>query len=85
MRLPTPSPHRDHLLAAGRVYGNAVVEIGLGGAHLHGNAEPLQHLVAAHALHVKADDLRRDRKTWTFTQTASTNPAAKAPKSSRVF
>lgn len=48
---------RHQLLGARGVNGNAAVKVGLGGAHLDGNAEALQHLSAALAHDVQADNL----------------------------
>ena len=34
--------HRDHFFGAGGVNGHGGVEVGLGGAHFHGDAEALK-------------------------------------------
>ncbi|CAN8032142.1 unnamed protein product, partial [Ixodes persulcatus] len=46
-------PHRNQLFGGRRVDGDAVVELGLGGAHLDGHPKPLQDLVCAVADHVQ--------------------------------
>ena len=42
--------------------GDGLVEVALGRAHLDGDAEALEHLVAADAHHVQPDHLRRQRE-----------------------
>ena len=48
-------PHGHKFLAGGRMDRHTVVKVCLGGAHLDGHPEPLEHLVTAAADHVKAD------------------------------
>ncbi len=50
-------PKRDEFLGTCGVNGNAGIEVLLGGAHLDGDAEALQHLAGPEAHDVQADDL----------------------------
>ena len=43
------------------MYRHGFVEICLGGAHLDGNAEPLEHLVAPHTLHMQTNNLEGEK------------------------
>jgi len=54
------STKRDELFGRGRVNSDAVVEVGLGGAHFHRDTKSLQHLVAPDALHVETDHLQQN-------------------------
>ena len=44
-QLQTCLSHGHKLFRAGRMNGHAVVEVGLGGSHLHGDAEALLSLI----------------------------------------
>ena len=48
--------HKYPLLAGGRVDGHRVIEVLLGCAHVHRDAEPLHHLIDASAHTLAADD-----------------------------
>eukprot|EP00962_Isochrysis_galbana_P036520 scaffold12646_cov115-Isochrysis_galbana.AAC.1 len=49
VRLGAPRSHRHKLLGGGGMDGHRVVKVGLGGAHLEGDAEALQHLICGDA------------------------------------
>mmetsp|Transcript_8523 Transcript_8523/g.24541 ORF Transcript_8523/g.24541 Transcript_8523/m.24541 type:complete len:318 (+) Transcript_8523:107-1060(+) len=51
-----PWEHGDKLFGCGWVNGDRGVKVGLGGSHLHGDAESLEHLIGAHSDHVQSDD-----------------------------
>ena len=53
--------HGDEFLGGRGMDGDGLVKLSLGGAHLDGDWEALEHLIAAQPLHVQADHLREKK------------------------
>mmetsp|Transcript_22153 Transcript_22153/g.62885 ORF Transcript_22153/g.62885 Transcript_22153/m.62885 type:complete len:482 (-) Transcript_22153:68-1513(-) len=55
LRGRAPNTHGHQLFRCRGVDGDAGIKVALGGTHLHGNPESLQHLVRAHPDHVQSN------------------------------